>query len=251
MMKNCILYKFADDKKREWNVEPVKIAKCNLMECQKEVTGLKKTRSIALNEIAKNEQLELIEETSDNIIFKSSCDFKGRKLLASENAPFVPTSHEIWVRKGNSTVVVFDSGRKLAQVGLSLIGLALNNSPASIEPVKIGKENFLKFKDWIFASGQQGEISRMTLNDIEYDNLFFKQISLSSPQLYESKIFRDLLNASNVIKDMSFKTPPLRSSERIISGRITNRGGITLYTPGLLNTEIKEIINIFEKKLLH
>lgn len=250
MMRNCILYQFAENHRKIWDVEPERIAKCNLIECSKKTKGVKKPKAIALSDIAKNEHLELVEENDDEYIFKSSCDFKTPKLLASGMTPFVPTSHQIWVRKANSTVIAFDAGRKLAQVGLSLIGLAMDNAPSSITPIRIEKEKFLKFKDWLFSNEQQGEINRMTLGDIEYENLIFKQISLSAPQLCDSRIFKDLLNAATVIKDMSFKTPPLSSSERPISGRITNWGSVTLYTPDLLNVELKEIISILEKNLL-
>ena len=246
MIKNCIIYRYRDEFTNKWKVDKSLIAKSNLVECMKSSQGFTKKRIKALTELAKNETISLEEDVQKSHELTVSCEFKMPQLLASGVSPFVPVNFKIWLRKESSAVITFDTGRKLARIGISLLSYATTGDPASIEHIRLEKNDFLKLKDWLLAD-KEGQIKRITMQNIEYKESKFKQIVLSANQLEDSYLFNNLLDPALAVANMSFTTPPLESSGRFLSCRITHWGGLTIYTPGLLDSEISELIEIFEK----
>jgi hypothetical protein len=84
------------------------------------------------------------------------------------------------------------------------------------------------------------------MHDIMENSVKFKQVVLNSPQLEISKLFNRLLNSAQAIANLSFTTPPLKSTSRSLSCRINHWGCVTIYTPDLLDSELSELISIFE-----
>lgn len=247
MIKNCIIYRYSEEFENRWKIDESKINQSRLADCLKNVAGLPKPKVKALKEIARDERLSLSEETDGYFIFTTNCEFRVPKLLAAGISPFVPVNFKIWLRKKSSTVVTFDAGRKLSGVGITLLAYATTGNPSTIENVKLDKSKFLKLKDWLLSSEPSGQIQRITMQNIEHSELKFKQIVLSANQLEKSYLFNNLLDSALAIANMSFITPPLESSERHLSCRINYWGGVTIYSPNLLDSEISELIGNFEK----
>ena len=244
MIKNCIIYRYSEKFKDEWKIDKNKIEQSNLKDCLEKATGLPKPKIKALTEIARNEKILLEEERDELYVFGVSCEFRVPKLLAAGVSPFVPVNYKIWLRKENSTVVTFDAGRKLSGVGITLLAYATAGDPFSIEHLKLDKSDFIELKNWLLTN--DGHIRRITLQKIEHKDMKFKQIVLSANQLENTNLFVDLLESALVIANMSFITPPLNSSGRSLSCRINHWGGLTIYTQNLLDSEISELIRVFE-----
>jgi len=238
MIKNCIIYRYSEKFKDKWEIDKNKIEQSNLKDCLEKAKGLPKPKIKALTEIARNEKILLEEERDELYVFGVSCEFRVPKLLAAGASPFVPVNYKIWLRKENSTVVTFDAGRRLSGVGITLLAYATTGDPFSIEHLKLDKSDFIKLKNWLLAN--DGHIRRITLQKIEHKDMKFKQIVLNSD------LFLQLLNSSQVITNMSFLTSPLNASNRPLCCRINYWGGLTIYTPNLLDSEISELLKIFE-----
>ena len=244
MIKNCIIYRYSEKFKDKWKIDKNKIEQSKLKDCLEKAAGFPKPKIKALVEIARNEKILLEEERDELYVFGVSCEFRVPKLLAAGASPFVPVNYKIWLRKESSTIVTFDAGRKLSSVGITLLAYATTGDPSSIEHLKLDKSDFIKLKDWLLAT--EGQIRRVTLQKVEHQGMKFKQIVLSANQLENSDLFLRLLNSSQVIANMSFLTPPLNASNRPLSCRINYWGGLTIYTPNLLDSEISELLKIFE-----
>lgn len=247
MIKNSIIYKYSEEFENKWAINKDKILKSKLSDCLEKAKGFSKPKLNALIKLAQEEKLLLSDETNEHYILITSCNFRARKLLAGEITPFVPVKFNIWLRKKSSSVVTFDSGRKLSGVGIALLAYATTANPAAIEHLRLEKHDFLNLKDWLLPPEHTGEINRVTMHNIEYGGSKFKQIVLSANQLEDSYLFNELLDPALAIANISFKTPPLNSSGRSLSCRINHWGGLTIYTPNLLNSEISELIGVFEK----
>lgn len=247
MIKNCIIYRYTEKFKNKWKINNDKIEKSKLKDCFEKAVGFPKPKMKALTEIARNEKISLQEERKDYYVFDVSCEFRVPKLLAAGSSPFVPVNYKIWLRKESSTIVAFDAGRKLAGVGIALLAYATTRDLSSIEYLKLNKTDFIRLKDWLLSNVPQGQIRRITLQNVEYQGMKYKQIVLSTNQLEISDLFSELLKSTQVITNMSFVTPPLSASNRPLSCRINYWGGLTIYTPNLLDSEIVEFIKIFEK----
>lgn len=251
MIKNCIIYKYSDEFENSWNVNKDELPKCSLKKCLPKAQGFTKKRIEALTELAKNEKLSLEEETRDNYISTLSTEFRAQRFIAAGDIipPFVLVNFKIWLRKKTSWVISFDAGRKLSGVGIALLSYATTGNPSSIENIKLEKREFLKFKDWLLSDDHSvpGQIKRITMHDIEHDSIKFKQIVLNSPRLEMSELFNRLLDSASAIANLSFITPPLKSTSRQLSCRINHWGGVTIYTPDLLDSELSELIEIFER----
>jgi len=250
MIKNCIIYRYSEKFKNRWKIDENKLKQSRLKDCIEKAIGFPKPKMKALTEIAQNERISLKEERRDYYIFEVSCEFRVPQLLAAGVSPFVPVKYEIWLRKEISTIVTFDAGRKLSSIGIALLAFATTEDLSSIVHLKLDKNNFMKLKDWLLTNGPQGQIKRVTMQNIEYQDIKFKQITLSANQLESSDLFSELLNSAQVITNISFVTPPLDASNRPLSCRINYWGGLTIYTPNLLASEISELIKIFEKLFL-
>ena len=247
MIKNCIIYRYTEKFKNKWEINNDKIEKSKLKDCFEKAVGFPKPKMKALAEIARNEKISLQEEREDYYVFDVLCEFRVPKLLAAGVSPFVPVNYKIWLRRESSTIIVFDAGRKLAGVGIALLAYATTGDLSSIGYLKLNKPDFIRLKDWLLSNDPQGQIRRITLQNVEYQGIKFKQIVLSANQLENSNLFSELLNSTQVITNMSFITPPLSASNRTLSCRINYWGGLTIYTPNLLDSEILELIKIFEK----
>lgn len=245
MIKNCILYRYS--KEFKWEVNRSKLRQCKLEDCLKKAVGFSKPKIKALTVIAKKENISLVEETNKHYIFTASCEFKVPKLLATNVSPFVPTEFKMWLRKKSSMVATFDAGRKLSGVAITLLSHSTTDNPSAIEFVKLDKSNFLTLKRWLLSNKMPGQIKQITMQNIEHKGLKFKQIVLSANRLEDSNLFTSLLDTALIVKSMAFITPPLDSSGRSLSCRLNYWGGLTIYTPNLLDTEISEFIGIFEK----
>lgn len=251
MIKNCIIYKYTDEFKNTWNVDKKRFGQSNLEKCLLKAEGSTKKRIKALAELAKNEKLSLDEETKNYYVVNLSSEFRAQKFMASGNIvpPFIQVKFNTWLRKKSSWVISFDAGRKLSGVAMALLSYGTTGNPSSIEHIKMEKQEFLKLKDWLLSEEQAvpGQIKRVTMYNTEYDSVKFKQITLNSPQLEMSKLFNRLLDSALAISNLSFTTPLLESTSRPLSCKVTHWGGITIYTPHLLDSEISELIGIFER----
>jgi len=253
MIKNCIIYKFSDESKDARNVDKSRFSESNLEACFQEASGFARKRIEAFMTLVQNEKISLEEETQTQYVATFSCEFRAPKLIVAGNPPpFVPVSFRVWLRKGNPFVISFDAGRKSSGASMALLSYATTGDPSLIEHIKLTKEGFLKLKDWALANSRPipGGIRGITMHDIEEGTIKFKQIVLNSPQLEDSPLFNRLLDSASAIANLSFITPPLNSANRPLSCRINYWGGITIYTPNLLDSEIGELIGIFEKILL-
>jgi len=246
MIKNCIIYRYSDEFRDKWTIDKNKINQSKLEDCLKKAVGFPKPKMRALTEIAQKERLLLLEETAEHYVFNTSCEFRVPKLLAAGASPFVPVNFKIWFRKKSSAVITFDAGRKLSSVGIALLAYATTGDLSSIEYLKLDKSNFLELKGCLLLKESPGQIKRITMQNIDHKGLKFKQIVLSANQLENSDLFMDLLNSAQGIANMNFVTPPLNSSGRPLSCRINYWGGLTIYTPNLLDSEISELLSIFE-----
>lgn len=227
-----------------------RFSESNLETCFQEASGFARKRVEAFTSLVQNERISLEEETKTHYVVTSSCEFRTHKLIAAGNSPpFVPVSFRIWLRKESQFAISFDAGRKLSGAAMALLSYATTGDPSSIEHIKLSKEGFLKLKDWILADSYPipGGIRGITMHDIEEAAIKFKQIALNSPQLEDSPLFNRLLDSASAIANLAFTTPPLSSTSRSLSCRINYWGGLTIYTPNLLNSEIDELIRVFEK----
>jgi hypothetical protein len=249
MIKNFIIYKFSEEFSRAWRVETNLLSQSTLKKCLQNAQGFSKKKMEAFTALVKREKLALEEETLDHYIANFSCEFRTPKLIAAGvSPPFVPVNFKIWLRKKSSWVIPFDAGRKLSGAAVALLSYATTRNPSSIEHIKLEKEDFLSLKNWVLAESYTtpGQIKRITMHDIMENSVKFKQVVLNSPQLEISKLFNRLLNSAQAIANLSFTTPPLKSTSRSLSCRINHWGCVTIYTPDLLDSELSELISIFE-----
>lgn len=249
MIKNCIIFKYSDKFKNNWNITKSRFSQSTLKKSLEEAQGFAKPKIKALIELTRNEKIRLKEEKPDFYVMTFSCDFRTPRLLAAGvSPPFVPVNFKIWLRKKTSWVIPFDAGRKLSGAAVALLSYATTGNPSSIENIRLEKEDFLRLKDWLLEDSHSipGQIKRITMHDIEENSIKFKQIVLNSPQLEKSALFNHLLNSASAIANLTFATPPLKSSSRSITCKINYWGCITIYTPELLDSELSELIEIFE-----
>jgi len=249
MIKNCIIYKYSNKFKNTWEVDKDIIDECTLDKCLLNAQSFSKKNITALIELARDEMISMEKETQKQYEFKVSCEFKVPKLVASGVSPFVPTAFKTWLRKDSSIVTTFDAGRKLSGVGTALLSYATTGDPSSIEQIKLAKKTFLRLKDWIL-SNETGHIKRINMHNIKKDEVDFKQIVLGAKQLESSFLFNELLNEASAIADLSFATPPLESTSRQLICKVNYWGGLTIYTPNLLPSEISELIQVFENLIM-
>ena len=249
MIKNCIIYKYSDEFKNIWEIDENKLSKSNLKKCLQEAQGFSRKEIKAFIELAKNEKLSLEEYKKNHYIANFSCEFRTPKLIAAGvSPPFVLVNFKVWLRKKSPWVISFDAGRKLSGAAIALLSYGTTCNSSSIEHIKLEKEDFLSLKNWVLAENHTtpGQIKRITMHDIMENSVKFKQVVLNSPQLEMSKLFNRLLNSAQAIANLSFTTPPLKSTSRSLSCRINHWGCVTIYTPDLLDSELSELISIFE-----
>ena len=250
MIKNCIIFKYSDRFKDNWSIAKSKFFKSSLGKSLEEAQGFAKPKIKALIELTKNEKIRFKEERPNLYVMTFSCEFRTRKLTAAGDVfpPFVPVNFKIWLRKKTSWVIPFDAGRKLSGAAIALLSYATTGNPSSIENIRLEKEDFLKLKGWLLADSHSipGQIKRITIHDIEENSIKFKQIVLNSPRLEMSTLFNHLLNSASAVANLTFATPPLKSGSRSLTCKINYWGCITIYTPNLLDSELSELIEIFE-----
>ena len=250
MIKNCIIYRYSDDFVRMMRVDRDRFSGISLKECLETASGFGRRRIEALMNLVKSEELSLEEETSTHYVTAYSCEFRAPKLTAAgDPPPFVPVHFRIWLRKDSPFVVSFDAGRKLSDGAVALLAYATAGNPSSIEHVKLEKESFLRLKKWILPGSfaASGEIKHISMRDVERDGVRFTQVVLNAPQLQDSPLFNQCLDSAAAIASLSFAAPPLESTSRSLSCRINYWGSLTIYSPGLLDSEMAELIQALER----
>jgi hypothetical protein len=152
----------------------------------------------------------------------------------------------MWLRKDSSLVISFDAGRKLSSIGVTLLSYATTGDAKAISSAKIDMDAFQRLKKWTLSSAE-GHIKRIALSDVVSGKTRYKQVMLSSNQLESSALFDNLMESSSRVLSMSFTTPKLESTERSLNCRLTHWGGLTIFTPEILDSEMSELIEVMEK----
>jgi hypothetical protein len=250
MIKNCIIYKYSDEFKDGWDVDKRRFSQSTLGKCLQKAEGFTRRTIESFKELSKNEKLSLEKNTKSHYVANLSCEFRAQKFIAAGEIipPFIPVNFDIWLRKKSSWVISFDAGRKLSGVAIALLSYATTGNPSSIKHIKLEKGDFLQLKNQLLSEDHEisGQIKRITMHNTKYDSVKFKQIVLSAPQLEESKLFNRLTDSALGISNLSFTTPPIKSTSRSLNCKINRWGGIAIYTPNLLDSEISELITILE-----
>lgn len=253
MIKNCVIYQYSNGFEKRRPVNQQFFAGSTLERCVQESEGFRSKRFQAFAELAKNEKISLVGESEDHYVATCSCEFRSRRLVAATETPppFVPVNFSIWLRKKTPWVVSFDAGRTLSRVAVALISYATTGNPAVIKHIRLEKQDFLRLKDWLLTGKHStpGQIRRITMHDIEENSLRFKQIVLNSDRLEDSQLFNRLLDLASAISDLTFVTPPTKSTDRSLTCKITYWGCLTLYTTNLLDSEVSELIENLENLL--
>lgn len=79
-------------------------------------------------------------------------------------------------------------------------------------------------KDWLLRDTHPipGEIKRATMYEIKGDSVKFRQVVLNSPHLEASELFIQLLSFASALADLTFTTPPLKSTRRSLTCKINH-----------------------------
>jgi hypothetical protein len=239
MMKNLVLYRIQSETKT--NVDADKIQSVRLRDCLQSDNQLSKPRIEALLGISKNEKMFSFEECEQYYSVHLSCEFKAPKLLAANGAPYVPVNYPIWISKKDQWCLTQDAGRKLSSVGITLVSYSITSDPLAIAPLLLSKTGFQSIIENVARPDDGGQIRRISVENAVVDETEFKQITLGSSQLQDSSLFKEILRSAAWISTMTFVTPPLTSSDREIVCRLNDWGGVTLYTPNMLESEILEV----------
>ncbi len=252
MIKNCVFYKLSDEVK-EWNINRKEISNSDLVSCLDVANARTKKKLNALIALTQKEKISLEKETNQEYVIDVSTEFRARRFIAAGKipTPFIPVNYKIWLRKNSSWAISFEAGRKLSSVGISLLSFALTDSPSMFENIKLERDNFINLKDWTLSQkhGISGHIQKISLRNAQYDSIKFKQIILNSPGLEASKLFSGLTDSAQSISELSLITPPIPSTSRQIKCKINHWGGLTIYTPDMMNSELSDLIEIFENQL--
>jgi hypothetical protein len=241
MIKNCIIHRIKDGLDLESRQEK-RASEISLRDCLEAAAKTKKRRLEALSKNAKNESFSVEGRNGGIHRFSVSCEFKTRKLTASGSAPFVPVKFPVWLRPKERSAVTFDAGRRLSEVGMNLISCGLGGDPSLIEGVKVNNDDFKGLREWVRSSGD-GKIRQVNLKNVTFDDVLYKQIQLTADDLEESGIFPELLESATVVSSMSLVTPKLTSTGRGITCRMNRWGGVSIYTPALLDVEVSELLS--------
>jgi len=255
MIKNCIIYRIAEKYKSKLQVDKRALSAVTLKRCLEEAKGLIKPRLRALVQIAHEEKIELTDETDEYYQFQVYCEFRSRRLLATSVTPFVPVSFRIWLRKKTPIVVVFNAGRKLASVGITLLAYATTGNPAAIESLKLDKSAFLRLISWLKENAPDSQIKRITIKKIHYRGVLLRELTLNAEHLEETQLFSEIIGSirqeiESVITSLSFLTPPLEVSRRRLSCRLNYWGCLTIYTADVSDLELLELIKTLEHIVL-
>jgi hypothetical protein len=248
VIKNCVIFRYEKSWTKNWVIDEDKVNRANLKNCMTVAQSRQRKRIESLVAMSRKESLSMASTTRKNHVFVSECEYRAPKLLAAGSSVFVPVSHKIWLRKSGSLVVSFDAGRKLSSIGVTLLSYATTGSVSAISKEQLDKNAFMRIKEWALSAAD-GHIKRITLSNVMSDKIRFKQIVLSSSQLESSELFDDLVESSSRVLNMSFTTPKLDASSRSLNCRLTHWGGLTIYTPDILDSEMSELIDVMEREL--
>jgi len=246
MLKNVIIYRFKDEERNNWNIDETKIKESSFEDCLTKENGYNRRKIQGLIENTENESITLDFSGNEYHRFTVSCLYKSGSIQASDENPFVPAYYEMILRNNSSFVLCFDSGKYLSKVGITLLANATTDNPQAIEHISINKEKFNDIINWVLSGSLPGDIRRITMQQVEHGYFRYKQIVLSSNDLQNTDLFKDLYPSSPIITNLSFSTPLLRTSGRSISCRLNYWGGLTIYSGGLLESELFEIITSLE-----
>ncbi len=255
MIRNCILYSLGSEPKFLWDLERARLQGVTLKDCLKGAKGDFRSRIEALMELSRAEKLSFVSTDKDNTVLSYSCKFRTRKPTAAGDLvpPFVPVEIDLWVNKKTPLVVTFDASRRLSTAATTVLSFAATGSPSAIRPVRIGKDMFIALEEWIISNQHRrpGQIIRATMQNVEAESMRFKQVVLRAAKLESSNIFNRFLESAKGISNLTFATPPLRGSTRSIRSKLNYWGGMTIYSPDVLPSEISELVGIVGKFYAH
>jgi len=250
MIRNCIIYELGKDHENVKSLKSSSLSNVDIKHCVKSAKGSLQRRINELSNLARNEKLIVKKSNRDNFVFSCSCRFRTRKLIAESDLepPLVPVEFDIWIRREKPVVITFDAGRRLSAIANILLSYAINSDPSVIKPIRLEKNTFNELINWLLSDqrGESGEITRTTMYWPEIDSFRFKQLVLNAPNLQSAKLFKESLKSAEGISNISFITPPLSSTSRKICCRLSNWGGLTIYTENPLSSEISELIKVLE-----
>jgi len=249
MLKNIIIYRYSDKERNNWKVDEDRIKSSNFENCLINDKGYYQKRIENLISKTENESISLDFSGNEYHRFTVSCLYKSGSIQASDETPFIPVLFEMILRNESSFILCFDSGKNLSKVGTTLLANATTGNPSAIEHILLNKQNFTDLQNWVLSGSLPGQIKRMTMHNVEYGYFRYKQIVLRSENLQNSELFKSLYPSTPIVTNMSFSTPLLRASGRSISGRINYWGGLTIYSGGLLESELFELIRVLERIL--
>jgi len=248
MIRNCVIFRYEESWMNNLIIDPSKIDHASLKNCLAVAEGRKKKRIESLASMARKENLKLTGTTRKHQVLVAECEYRAPKLTAAGAPVFVPVSHKMWLGRSSGLVISFDAGRKLSSIGVTLLSFATTGTVSAISTEKLDKDAFMRVRDWALAKSD-GHMKRVTLADVVSGRTRFKQVVLSAGQLESSELFKDMMESSTRILNMTFTTPKLSASSRSLNCRLTNWGGLTVYSQDVLDSEMAELIDTLDKEL--
>lgn len=249
MIKNCMVFRPASPAGVIKHIERSRLEGVTLKDLAKEAKGRNLVRIRGLSRIMTNERLRVRGSAPDATMLSYSCKLRTRKPAAAGDVapPFIPVEVEVWLRKGSGYVVTFDAGRRLSTGATSLLSFGARGDLDSIRTLKLDKSAFLRLKDRIEGPAKSGGILRVTMQDVSLDGSRFKQIVLRAAGLGSSRLFQRSFEAAAGISNMTFLSPPPKPSSRGLLCKLSNWGGVTIYTSNPLQSEIGDLVTLIEE----
>lgn len=251
MMKNIVLFRIKKDRAQELHIDKNLAQDVVLKDCLSSSNPASKSKIEALMKIARNEELINFQENENFYSFNLSCEFKTPRLIASSGAPYVSVNYPLWISKKGDWCITQDAGRKLSSIGIALLSHSVFSDPLAIEAAGTTKSGFQSIIEEVVRPSDGGQIKRVSCQNVLYDKIEFKQMSLGANQLQESQLFKDTINFASRISNLTFTTPPLVASNRGLMLRLNDWGGMTIYTPEVLESEIVEIVESIYSVISH
>jgi len=242
MMKNIVLFNGQNISDIQSLIDAESIEDVRLKDCLRSSNLSSKPKIEALLEISQNEELFDFEENDNYYSVRLACDFKAPKLLAANGAPYVPVNYPIWIGKNEPWCITQDAGRKLSSVGIALVSYTITSDPLAYMLMRATKVAFQSVIDKVVNPDDGGQIKRISCENVVVDGTEYKQIILGANQLQDSSLFSKVLSSSAWISSMTFVSPPLVSSDREVVCRLNDWGGLTVYSPDVLDSEVLEVV---------
>jgi len=242
MLTNLILYKYSDYNRNKWQIDENTLKNSNLEKCLVMGSGQNVPFIKGLIDNTKNEKISLNFKGTEYSRFSVNCEFKTNVPLGAGGAVFLTRAYEIVLLNNLSLLFTVNAGKSLSKVGTTLLSYSTTNDPSAIESLALDKNKFTSLKDWIFSGPLPGQIKKITFNNVSDESVFYKQVVLSAENLQNAKLFTKLWSSASAISNLSFQTPLLRTSNRSLTCRLSYWGALTIYTGGVLESEIFELL---------